>query len=114
MNKKLVAIGITLVFLVVGFSGCSELLGPNFEIISKSTREGYDNLDYTLYVDITLYNKGSSGEKTIWAKLTQGDNFWTKKQVVYLENDETTNISFVFQEISFWTPNNSSYDVWID
>jgi len=58
MKKHIIVIGITLVLLTVGLSGCNEISEtvnpPNFVITSKQNREGYEGPDRVGYVDITV------------------------------------------------------------
>jgi hypothetical protein len=116
MNKILI-LGLVIVLVSVGLVGCTEnniINPPNIEIISKSARTGYENLDFAVYIDTTLYNKGGDGSVTIWAKVTQGTNYWTEKQTVFLNNEETKSLTFSFPEVSFWDTSQSTYSVWIE
>ncbi|MCJ7570599.1 MAG: hypothetical protein MUO82_01810, partial [Candidatus Thermoplasmatota archaeon] len=59
--KKIAILLIVLMMVCVGLlSGCTEPTGnfinsPSVDIISKSTRTGYEGLDYVVYVDVTVY-----------------------------------------------------------
>lgn len=118
MNKKLVSMGIILIFLLIGLCGCQDVIEtvnpPDIIITSKSSSEGYEGADRVGYVDVTVSNGGGGGRGTIYAKVTQGSNEWTKSQKVYLENGESESITFKFKEIEFWTLDTWSYSTWVE
>lgn len=118
MNKKLIAIGITLMFLIVGLSGCQDISEtvnpPDISITSKTSSEGYEGADRVGYVEVTVTNDGGDGRGTVKAEVTQGSNQWTKSQTVYLDNDESETITFRFKEIEFWTTDSWSYSAWVE
>ena len=78
--KKIAISLIALMVIGVGFlGGCTESINeminpPDVEVISQSTRTGYEGLDYVLYIDVTVYNKGGDGTATVWAKVMQDSN----------------------------------------
>jgi len=114
------------VFLFVTvFSGCNEITEtggmisetvnpPKYIVISKESREGYEGPDKVGYVDITVKNNGGAGKGTVYVKVTQGSNEWTKTKPVNLGNEKSTTLSFRFNEIQFWTLDSWSYTVWVD
>ena len=78
MKKHIIVIGTAVLFLIVGLSGCTDVCNivnpPDADIISESTRDGYEGLDYVVYIDVTVYNQGGDGKATVWAKLLQDNN----------------------------------------
>lgn len=126
MKKKLVVIGMTLVFLTMVFSGCMDTITdtggqisetinpPDFVITSKEGREGYEGADRVGYVDVTIRNNGGTGKGTVYAKTIQGSNEWTKSKSFTLGHDESTSFNFRFTEIKFWTLDSWSYTVWVE
>jgi hypothetical protein len=115
--KKLIAIGITLVFLLVGLSGCQDISEtvnpPSIVVSSKSSSEGLEGPNRVGYVLVTVTNNGGEGRGTVNVKVSQGSNYWTKDQQVYLKNGESESITFRFEEILFWTSDPWNYTVWI-
>lgn len=118
--KKIIGIGIILIILL-SLSGCTRInenIGdvidpPNVYVTSKSTRTGYEGLDYVVYVDVTVHNRGGDGKATVWTSLTQDGNQWSKRQTIYLNGDETRSLIFTYKEISFWG-SGGSYRAWIE
>lgn len=118
MNKIMLIIGITLFLTTMSLSGCQDISEtvnpPDIRITSKSSSEGYEGADRVGYVDVTVANDGGEGRGTVYAKVTQGSNEWTKSQNVYLENGESESVTFKFKEIEFWTMDSWSYSAWVD
>lgn len=119
MNKKLLILGIAVLLLAVGLSGCTESPSevfnpPQVEVTSRTTRTGYEGLDYVVYVDCTVKNYGGSGRATVYAEVTQGSSYWQKEQQIYINDGESRDLSFTFKEISFWTLESGSYRVWVE
>ena len=125
MKKYLILFAILILLIVTFFSGCNEisetggqisetLNPPKYSITSKVSREGYEGADKVGYIDVTVLNNGGTGKGTVYAKVTQGSNEWTKSKSVNLGNDESTTLSFRFTEIQFWTLDSWSYTVWVD
>lgn len=125
MMKKNLLIILLGVFLLIALSaGCITVNKPPpqssqpfveqpiFRIMSKNARDGYEGIDYVLYIDLTIYNSGGSGSKTIWCKLEQNHNFWTKQQSIYLQKGDTQQLTFTFREMSFWD-GSGTYTIWI-
>lgn len=118
MNK---IIGIIIILMLIALCGCTEINKniddmvnpPDVNVICKSTREGYEGIDYVIYIDVTVYNQGGDGKATVWSKITQDGNQWSKKQTIYIDGEETLDLTFTYREISFWG-SGGSYKVWID
>lgn len=123
LSNKLVlgsiAVGIVVVVLlfVFGLGGIQQAfhrtLPPDVEITSKHARTGYVGLDYTVWVDVSVHNYGGSGTVTVWVKLTQGSNEWTKSQTIYLDAKASEDLTFEFRELSFWSLESGYYSVWV-
>ena len=84
------------------------------EITSKSTRTGFEGFDFVVYVDTVIYNRGGSGKVTVWAQVIQGSNEWSKKQDIYMDEEEMRSLTFTFREFSFWDLSTGSYNVWTE
>lgn len=89
-------------------------LPPDVEVTSNNARTGLIGLDYTLWVDVSVYNSGGPGTVTVWAKATQGSDSWEKAQSVHLEPRESKDLTFTFKEFSFWSFESGSYRVWVE
>lgn len=116
-----IAVGVVVIVLIFFFAfglggiqqGLQRTLPPNVEVTSKNARTGYIGLDYTLWVDASVHNSGGAGTVTVWAKVTQGSNEWTKSQSIYLDAQGSRELTFEFKEISFWSLDSSYYSVWV-
>lgn len=75
---------------------------PNFDIVDYNPRTGYEGLNYVVYVDMTIYNKGDAGHGTVWCRVSQDNSFWTKSQTIYVDENGRSELTFVFREFSFW------------
>ena len=115
MKKILIGVIAIVLLLVVSLSGCTETLNPpNVEITSQNARTGMEGLDYTVYVDVTVYNRGGDGRVTVWAEVSQGGSSWKKPQTIYLNSKESQDLTFRFSEFSFWSFEGGSYYVWVE
>ena len=119
MRKKAILLIILMMVCEGLLTGCTEQTGnainsPSVDIISKSTRTGYEGLEYVVYIDVTVYNRGDDGKVTVWTKLTQGSDTWSKQQAIYLNNNETRDLTFTFREFSFWSLDRGTYLVWVE
>jgi hypothetical protein len=116
-----IAIGLVIIMLILVFTfgfggiqyGVQRTLPPSVEITSKNARDGYIGLDYTLWIDVSVHNTGGAGTVTVWAKVTQGSNEWTKSQTIYLDAKGSKDLTFEFREISFWSLESGYYSVWV-
>lgn len=118
MNKKIILV-IVVLLICVGLSGCIDQISetinpPDMKLISQYKRETYEGADRVGYVDITVKNDGGEGSSTIYVKVTQGSNQWTKEQTVTLDNGESRDLSFRFAEIEFWTMDSWDFTAWVD
>ncbi len=119
MNKNFLILGIVALLLVVGLSGCTESPSeifnpPQVEVTSRTIRDGYEGLDYVVYVDCTVKNSGGSGKVTVYAKVTQGSSYWQREQQIYINDGESRDLSFTFKEVSFWTLEGVTYRAWVE
>ena len=119
MKRKMIVLGTVVILLVIGLNGCVEQISesvnpPDMRLTSQYKRETYEGADRVGYVDITVKNYGGKGTSTVYVKVTQGSNQWTKERTVTLDNDETTDLSFRFSEIEFWTTASWDFTAWVD
>jgi hypothetical protein len=110
-NKRYLFGTICVVLMLVLLCGCTQNTEeqrqsiqkyPHFDVISYNQRTGYEGLDYVVYIDITIYNKGGAGHGTIWCRLSQDNSFWTKSQTTYVNENGRSELTLVFREVSFW------------
>ena len=125
MNKNMTLFVVAIFLLVTVFSGCNEITEtggmisetvnpPKYTVISKQSREGYEGADKVGYVDVSVKNNGGAGKGTVYVRVTQGTDEWTKTKSVNLGNEESTTLSFHFNEIHFWTLDSWSYTAWCE
>jgi hypothetical protein len=119
MNKKIVLLIAVLFVSIVFLSGCFDQISetvnpPDMRLTGQYKREGYEGLDRVGYVDITVTNNGGKGTNTVYVKVIQGNNQWTKGQTVTLNNGESTDLIFRFPEIEFWTTAAWSFTAWVE
>ena len=46
---------------------------PNVDVTSYNARSGLEGLDFVVYVDVDVYNRGGPGKVTVWAEIEQGE-----------------------------------------
>ena len=114
-KSSTLVIGNLIVILLI-LSGCTgNISNPiDVNIIDQGSRAGFVGLDYIVYVDATVYNRGGEGKATIWAQLTQGNSQWTEKQTIYLEEGETRYLTFEFKDATIWTMDKGLFGVWVE
>jgi len=112
-----VVIAALIVFFTLGLGGIQQgvqrTLPPDVQVTSKNARTGYVGLDYTVWVDVSVHNYGGAGTVTVWAEVIQGSNSWTKSQSIYLDAKGSSDLTFEFREVSFWTLDSGQYAVWV-
>ena len=119
-KKQLILVQIVCVFLCLGLSGCIQppRASPDVEILHQSTRTGRDGENITAYIDLILQNHGGLGSVTVWARLSQAESSWTKKQTIEINEGEIKELTFAFtaafQEVDFWDPSKGFYSVWVE
>ena len=121
MKKQIIIIigAVVLLLSTVGLSGClnqiSETVNPpNMRLTSQYKREAFEGANKVGYVDVTVKNDGGKGSGTVYVTVTQGSNQWTKEQTVTLDSGESTDLSFRFAEIEFWTMDPWDFTAWVD
>ena len=127
MDKKVVVVGIVILLISVGLSGCTSPENenhngesqytpkPNIKVSDCTDRTGYEGIDYCFYIDIIVKNYGDGdGSAYVWGEVKQDGNSWEKRQKVYLNSGETDSLTLTFCEISFWSGSGGSYRVWVE
>lgn len=114
MRKIAISI-VTLMVVSVGFlSGCQESK-PNIVVSSYDSRQGYEGIDFVLYIDVVVQNTGNAdGQARVWSEVNQNSNHYEKHQDVTLKSGETQSFTFKYTEFSFWSVDSGSYRVWIE
>jgi maltose-binding protein MalE len=104
MKKNLLII-VSMIIVISFLAGCTSnpINQPQFSITSQTKRDALEGPDRVGYVEITIQNNGGSGSRTVSVTVTQGSNSWTKEQSPFVENGQSTSLTFRFQEIAFWT-----------
>ena len=121
-NKKTFAVvaivAVAVGLLLVGPGNIVNLfqrvLPPNVKVTSQYARTGLIGLDYTVWVDVSVYNSGGPGTVTVWVEVTQGESSWKKSQSVHLEPKGSKDLTFTFKEFSFWSFESGRYRVWVE
>lgn len=112
-----IAVVIVAAVLVVEFTQRGGFRGvinpPNVKIVSRDLDTTLEGLDYVAYVYVTVKNEGGAGSATVYVKVMQGGDSWTKSRSVYLDSGESSDLTFKFSEIEFWTTYGVTYTVWI-
>jgi hypothetical protein len=118
MKKQLVIVGIVLLFVCVGLSGCDDYVkhppvlssgDPNFVIMpiwednfATVSQGGYTG---TVWVNVTVRNMGDDGSQTIWVEVYQGTGNYTNcgkgyeshsQRSIYLAKSDGTVLTFIF------------------
>lgn len=127
MNKQIIIVGIMLMLLTAGLSGCTSDDGDNgqtypplepkayIKVSDTTTRTGYEGIDYCLYIDVIVKNYGDApGNAEVWAEVNQDSNQYEKRQRVYLDPNESDSITFKFCEFSYWSSDTGSWRVWVE
>jgi len=121
MKKKLVMIGITLVLIIIGFSGCEEqeenregipVMEPNYHIYALTYIDSCSSVDPqappgTVWVNYSVTNYGGRRNAVAYAQVYQGigEYEWcgngtiynqTKSQFIKLDQNGNIALSFVF------------------
>jgi hypothetical protein len=86
---------------------------PRPEIVSKYGHDGFQGLNYVIYVDVTVRNNGGDGWIKAFAEVSGAGKYEKQEERVYLRNGETEDLNFVF-DVSVWGVLFSSitYRVW--
>ena len=124
MKKQLLIIGIFCIFICVGLSGCNEedtsrlepsnTLDPNFYMSNGGYEDNCESVfpgNGTVWINFTITNAGGAGMVKAYAKVYQGiENYefcgngtiynQTQQQGIYLSNEQSEDVSFVFTGIN--------------
>lgn len=114
MRGKYVIIGIIVLFVTVGLSGCSSINPKsNIQVVGAVDRTGYSGVDFCVFIDVTVTNNGDAGGSAdVWAEVKQDVNTFEKRQNVYLDSGETKLVTLTFCEASFASM--YTYRAWIE
>ena len=72
MKRKVILLVAFMVISIGLFVGCTEESGnifnpTNVDIVSKSSRTGYEGFNFVVYIDVSVYNRGGDGKAIVWA-----------------------------------------------
>jgi len=99
---------ITVAYIIIPF-----INRPKPDIILLDSHDGFQGLNYVVYVDVGVKNNGGDGWVTIYAELRGGGRYEEKNQKIYMASGETKQLQFVF-DVSLWSSLFSSmtYRAW--
>jgi len=89
---------IALIFIV---SNLPQLNPPRPEIISTNGYDGFQGLNYVLYIDVNVKNNGGSGYVIVYAEISGAGKYEKKESTIYLSSGQTQDVHFTF-DVSFW------------
>jgi len=96
-------------------------LPPNVEVTYHSGRGKSPvwlvDPDWTVTVDVSVYNKGGPGTVTVWVELPQDSESWKKGQTIHLEPEEAKELTFEFkggQPLGSWIASGRLYRVSVE
>ena len=105
---KWIGVGIVIAIIVVAsiyvaYSVLIPLINrPKPDIILLNGHDGFQGLNYVVYVDVDVKNNGGDGWVTVYAELTGGGRYEEKNERIFLASGETKQLQFVF-DVSFWS-----------
>ena len=107
----LVTIGVALVIIAVVVIPL--LNRPKPDIILLNGHDGFQGLNYVVFVDVNVKNNGAEGWVTTYAELSGGGRYEEQNQRIYLASGETKQLQFVF-DVTIWNSLFSSmtYRAW--
>ena len=123
-NTKLIGMAVAgvliivalIVFFTLGSGGIQQTIQrtfpPDVQVTSQNARSGNIGFDYVQWVDASVHNSGGAGTVTVWAKVTQGSQEWTKSQSIYLDAKGSQNLTFEFREAGLFS-GGGTYSVWV-
>jgi hypothetical protein len=128
-NKKgLIVVGIVLAIVIISgvlISNLSSLLvaennpentvnsAPKVEITSQNLRMQSVE-EHLAYVDASVHNNGGSGTVEIHASITDGINSLYGNETIYINKDESKDLTFTFSEINFSNLTDVNAYIWIE
>lgn len=86
---------------------------PCIRVANDYYEDGYEGLDYVLYVFVTVSNNCDPGSATVYCRITQSGNEYLRCETVYLDTGQHRDLRFRFNEISFWG-SGGHYKVWVE
>lgn len=86
---------------------------PRPDIVLLDGHDGFQGLNYVVYVDVGVKNHGSDGWVTVYAELRSAGRYEEKNSRIYMTSGETKQLQFVF-DVGFWNTVFSSmtYKAW--
>ncbi len=118
--KKMAAIMVvvTIIALIYAFNAggwwriLQRSLPLNVKVTNTTARTGFVGSDFTVWIDVTVYNSGGQGTITVWATVLGGGS-WTKSKTINVDERQSKNITLEFMEPDSWSTSSGSYTVWI-
>ena len=98
---KWIVVGVAVVgVIIVAFIAYSVLMPivnrPNPDITMIDSREGFQGLNYVVYVDVRVTNQGGEGWIKVYAEIRGGGRYEELNQRIYIDEGETKDLQFVF------------------
>jgi len=99
-TKWIVIGGAVIAIVVLAFVAYSVLNSfvnrPNPDITMVNGHDGFQGLNYVVYVDVRVTNQGGEGWIKVYAEVSGGGRYEELNQRVYIDSGETKQLQFVF------------------
>jgi len=109
-------IGIVIVAsFIVAYSVLEPLVNrPRPDVTLVDGHDGFQGLNYVIYVDVGVKNNGGDGWVIVYAELESGGRYEEQNKRIYMASGETKQLQFVY-DVSFWGSAFSSmtYRAWV-
>ena len=81
-----IAVAYLVIVIAIGSWGYVTLIKepPDVEIISTRDRTGLVDGDFSVWIDVSVYNKGGGGRVVVRVSVTQEINSWRRAQPIFL------------------------------
>ena len=110
-----ITIGIVIIAsIVLAFNFLNPLVNrPRPDITLLDGHDGFQGLNYVVYVDVGVKNLGGDGWVIVYAELRSGGRYEEKNERIYMASGETKQLQFVY-DVGFWNTVFSSmtYKAW--
>lgn len=74
---------------------------PIPDIILLDGHDGFQGIDYVVYIDVGVKNNGGEGWVTVYAELDSAGRYEEKSSRIFLASGETKQLQFVY-DVGFW------------
>lgn len=110
-----VVIGIVIIAsVIVAYSVLKPLVNrPRPDITLLDGHDGFQGLNYVIYVDVGVKNHGGDGWVKVYAELRSGGRYEEQNKRIYMASGENKQLQFVY-DVSFWSSvfSTMTYKAW--